>query len=188
MGVNLITLLDVNSPKTSEPSHTRRAARGPDDDEAGPTRDGRKMPPHEERLRVLHELGVHIGVEALTLAQSQRLSALLYEYRDIMAVNYIDVPEARVPRQKRFRYDPVKEQKLENLCDELLEAGIIKESKSLWNSPVFLLTKPDGSSRFLVDFKAVNAKTKPEFCALPSLEDVLDQISEEKPNILASST
>ena len=114
-----------------------------------------------------------------------------------MAVNYIDVPEARVPRhiipliddkpvvQKKFRYDPVKEQKLENLCDELLEAGIIKDSKSLWNSPVFLLTKPDGSSRFLVDFRAVNAKTKPEFCALPSLEDVLDKVSEEKPSIFS---
>jgi len=71
-----------------------------------------------------------MGVEALTLAQGQRLSSLLYEYRDIMAVNYTDVPEAQVPRykiplidskpviQKRFRYDPIKEQKLENLCDE----------------------------------------------------------------------
>ena len=196
-GVNLIDLPDLNITRENQPLHTWKAARGPDDDEAGPTRDGCKMPPHEERLRVLRELGVQIGVEALTQAQGQRLSSLLYEFRDIMAVNYIDVPEARVPRhkiplidnkpviQKRFRYDPVKEQKLENLCDELLEAGIIKESKSLWNSPVFLLTKPDGSSRFLVDFRAVNAKTKPEFCALPSLEDVLDQISEEKPTIFS---
>ena len=36
-----------------------------------------------------------------------------------------------------------------------------------------------------MDFRAVNAKTEPEFCALPSLEDVLDQISEEKPNIMS---
>ena len=62
---------------------------------------------------------------------------------------------------------------------------IIKESKSLWNSPVFLVTKPDGSSRFLVDFRAVNAKTKPEFCVLPTLEEVFDQISDEKPNIFS---
>ena len=36
-----------------------------------------------------------------------------------------------------------------------------------------------------MDFRAVNAKTKPEFCALPSLEDVLDQMSEEKLNIFS---
>ena len=47
-----------------------------------------------------------------------------------MACGYKDVPEARVPRhhipllddkpvvQKRFRYDPAKELKLEELCDE----------------------------------------------------------------------
>jgi len=88
-----------------------------------------------------------------------------------MAENYEQVPEAKVPRhtiphvdhkpciQKRFRYDLVKEQKLETLCDELLGARIMKESTSPWCSPVFLVTKPDGTSRFLVDFRAVNAKT-----------------------------
>ena len=156
-----------------------------------------EMPSHEERLRILHDLGVKIGDDVLNKEQSERLSKLLYEYRDIMALNYMQVPEARVPRhtipliddkpsiQKRFRYDPVKEQKLEDLCDELLEAGIIKESNSLWCSPVFLVTKPDGSSRFLVDFRAVNAKTAPLFCALPSLEDVFDQVSEEKPTVFS---
>ena len=37
--------------------------------------------------------------------------------------------------------------------------------------PRFLVTKPDGSTRSLVYFWAVNAKAKVEFCALPSLED-----------------
>jgi len=66
-----------------------------------------------------------------------------------MAGSVTRVPEAHVPRhtipltdtrpsiQKRFRYDPAKEQKLETLCDELLAAGIIKLSQYLWNSPVF---------------------------------------------------
>lgn len=67
-----------------------------------------------------------------------------------MAENYMQVQEARVPThtipliddrpsiQKRFQYDLVKEQKLEDLCDKLLEAGIIKESQSLWCSLYFL--------------------------------------------------
>lgn len=59
------------------------------------------------------------------------------------------------------------------------------ESTSLWNSPVFLTTKSDGSSHFLVDFHAVSAKTKPLFYALPSLDEILDQVAEEKPQIFS---
>ena len=148
------------------------------------------MPSHEDRLSELHRLGVKVGTEGLTPAQADKLSAILYRARDIMAENVTQVPEARVPRhtiplndtkpaiQKRFRYDPAKEQKLESLCDDLLNAGIIKESTSLWNSPVFLTTKADGSSEFLVDFRAVNAKTEPLFCALPSLDEILDQVAD----------
>jgi len=46
-------------------------------------------------------------------------------------------------------------------------------------------TKADGSSRFLVDFRAVNAKTEPLFCALTSLDEILDQVAEEKPQIFS---
>jgi len=78
-----------------------------------------------------------------------------------MAENYEQVPEAKVPRhtiphvdhkpciQKRFRYDLVKEQKLETLCDELLGARIMKESTSPWCSPVFLVTSQTEPADFL---------------------------------------
>ena len=200
VGVNLIDVSDcfedTRIAHDGQSTDTSDNSRGGSDDVDGGASD-RDMPPHEERLSILHGLGVRIGNDVLNEEQSERLSRILYEFRDIMAENYMQVPEARVPRhtiplldnkpsiQKRFRYDPVKEQKLEELCDELLEAGIIKESTSLWCSPVFLVTKPDGSSRFLVDFRAVNAKTAPLFCALPSLEDVFDQISDEKPTIFS---
>jgi len=36
-----------------------------------------------------------------------------------------------------------------------------------------------------VDFRAVNAKTEPLFCALPSLDEILDQTAEEKPQIFS---
>ena len=71
------------------------------------------------------------------------MSKLLCEFRDIIACGYKDVPKAQVPRhhiplrddkpmvQKRFRYDLAEELKLEELCDELLDANVIEESKSL---------------------------------------------------------
>ena len=80
------------------------------------------MPSHADRQSELHRLGVKVGTEGLTPAQAEKLSAILYKSRDIMAENVTQVPEARVPRhtiplrdtkpavQKRFRYDPAKEQ------------------------------------------------------------------------------
>ena len=203
VGVELINISEccdrVNTVNVARGVAKDNITRGGNDDDndkaSGPC--NRALPPHEKRLSILHALGIKIGNDVLSKEQAEKLSELLYEYRDIMAENYMQVPEARIPPhkiplvddrpaiQKRFRYDPVKEQKLENLCEELLEADIIKESQSLWSSPVFLVSKPDGSSRFLVDFRAVNAKTKPLFCALPSLEDIFDQVSEEKPEVFS---
>ena len=197
VGVHLIDTTEFVNEDTANTFPKQHHAEGGRDDERVRPCGRDPPPPHGERLRVLRELGVTIGENVMNQTQAEAMSQLLYEFRDIMACSYKDVPEARVPRhqipliddkplaQKRFRYDPAKELKLEALCDELLEADIIEESKSPWNSPVFLMRKPDGTSRFLVDFRGVNAKTKPEFCALPSLEDVMDQIAQEKPTIFS---
>ena len=201
-GVNLINVTDcINPSEDNDQRNGRTTNDAPIDaafrDDEPCAQNRQPLPPHEQRLSELRQLGLNIGQDVLNQTQAERLSAILYKARDIMATSVTQVPEIRVPRhtiplvdtkpaiQKRFRYDPIKEQKLENLCDDLLTAGIIKESTSLWNSPVFLVTKPDGSSRFLVDFRAVNAKTKPLFCALPSLDDIFDQIAEEKPEIFS---
>jgi len=48
-GVNLIDLPDLNITRERQPLHTE-ASGVPDDDKAGPTRNGCEMPPHEERL------------------------------------------------------------------------------------------------------------------------------------------
>ena len=201
-GVNLIDVSDCFENDKTETTNDRRTQNNAytgetRDDERVQSYDREPPPCHQARLSELHRLGIKIGLDNLNQNQAERLSRILYDARDIMAENVTQVPEARVPRhtipltdtrpsiQKRFRYDPVKEQKLETLRDELLAAGIIKPSHSLWNSPVFLITKPDGSSRFLVDFRAVNAKTEPLFCALPHLDDIFDQISEEKPSIFS---
>ena len=163
-----------------------------DDDDA---KADRPIPSHEERLRYLTALGVRIGDDACTKSELEQLTALTYKYKDIFATDYKEVPVADVPphtiplidnkplNQRRFRYNPTQERELEKQCDELLNAGILHETSSPWNSPVFLITKPDKTSRFLVDFRGVNAKTEPLFCNLPSLEEVFDEIGEERATI-----
>ena len=158
-------------------------------------RSNAEIPNHAERMRILTEMGVRIGQDTLNKEQAERLSLLLYNYRDVMATDLTDIPEMktephRIPLfddrpyvQQRYRYDANKEQKLEELCDKMKTSGIIEESESIWNSPVLLLTKKDGSVRFVVDYRGLNARTKPLFCALPKFEDTLDQIASEKPRV-----
>ncbi|HSN22734.1 MAG TPA: reverse transcriptase family protein, partial [Methylomicrobium sp.] len=63
----------------------------------------------------------------------------------------------------------------------MLQAGIIEESDTPWSSPVLLVTKKDGSKRFVVDFRGLNAVTSLTSWPLPTMEEVLDSIAEQRP-------
>ena len=64
----------------------------------------------------------------------------------------------------------------ENL-KQMLDIGVISESSSDWASAPVLVRKRDGSVRYCVDYRSLNAKTVKDLFPLPSISQCLDQLS-----------
>ena len=59
----------------------------------------------------------------------------------------------------------------------MLEWGVIQPSTSPWASPVVLVTKKDGSTKFCVNYRAINDLTLKDAYPLPRIDDSLDALS-----------
>lgn len=80
-----------------------------------------------------------------------------------------------VPVRKRaYKVSVEKQQFIESQIQELLENGIIRTSTSPWASPVVVVQKKDGGSRFCVDYRGLNAKTHLDAYPMPQIQDILE--------------
>ncbi len=64
-------------------------------------------------------------------------------------------------------------QLVEELIKDMLGQGVIQESNSPWNSPLFLGPKKDGTLRPVIDFRRVNEVTVDDHYPLPVLRGLL---------------
>ncbi|MCG7876478.1 MAG: DDE-type integrase/transposase/recombinase [Candidatus Thiodiazotropha taylori] len=69
---------------------------------------------------------------------------------------------------------------IEKAVDEMLDANVIRRSKSPWSFPVVIVDKKDGSKRFCVDFRKLNQITKPNSYPLPLIDDILALLGKAK--------
>ena len=71
-------------------------------------------------------------------------------------------------------------QVIDKAVDEMLDANVIRRSKSPWSFPVVIVDKKDGSKRFCVDFRKLNQITKPNSYPLPLIDDILALLGKAK--------
>ena len=116
----------------------------------------------------------------------QSLRSLLYKYKHVFPApgepvtgrsksvqHEIEIKDARPVRCGLRRLAPAGLRREQDCVREMLSGGQIEPSDSPWASPVVLVMKKDGSTRFCVDYLQLNSLTVKDAYPLPRIDDSL---------------
>ena len=123
-----------------------------------------------------------------TPAKKQRLVSLLLQYWDTISVDgefghttllehEINTGDAAPIKCRSRPLNPVLAQELEKQIQKQLKQGVITPSTSPWSFPLVAAPKKNGSVRWCVDYRRLNAVTTRDCFPLPSIDDNLAKLS-----------
>ena len=129
------------------------------------------------------------STEGLNAGQQRQLLKLLLEFQDIvskgpqdlgktgLAKHEINTGDAVPVRQHPRRLPLAQREEAFKAVEDMQKQGIIEPSVSPWASPVVLVKKKDGSTRFCVDYRELNDLTKKDSYPLPRIDSTLDELA-----------
>ncbi|KAG1138813.1 hypothetical protein G6F38_010280 [Rhizopus arrhizus] len=126
----------------------------------------------------------------LSPSEREAMQALLQEFPDCfnskptsvtpLVKHDIDTGESRPLSQPPYRASAAENETIDSLLDDMLKQGIIRPSNSPWSSPVVIVRKHDGSPRFCVDYRRLNAVTTKDVYPLPRIDDTVHSLGQAK--------
>ena len=154
---------------------------------------GKSQPTLTEAERqdlLLHKLDLS-GLEAWPAEEAEKARGLLREYHNIFSLEKHDMGHTNATKHKivlkdpdtppfkeRFRWIPPPQ--LDEVREHLklmLDAGVVRPSNSPWCNAVVLVWKKDGSLRFCIDFRRLNALTVKDSHPLPRICETLESLA-----------
>ncbi len=129
-----------------------------------------------------------LGSEVVSLdICHDHLQSVLLKYKHLFKEG--NLPTAKLPaievttesgkivHKKPYRLPLTKRVIAEDEIQKMLTNGIIRPSNSEWASPITLVPKQDGTTRFCVDYRAVNDVTIKDRYPLPLIQDIFDTLN-----------
>ena len=130
------------------------------------------------------------GLETWPEEEAARAHSLLKEYHDLFSLEKHEIGQTKAVTHKivlrdpdtppfKERFQSIPPPQVEEVREHLklmLDAGAIRPSNSPWCNAVVLVRKKDGSLRFCIDFRQLNALTKKDSHPLPHICEMLDSL------------
>ena len=152
--------------------------------------------PRDQPQETLNSLPTHLHdlvsqtSQYLDINQQHRLADILLQYTDLFPAlgstltGHTDAVEHAIYTGHSasiccvpHRMSPSKMKKEEECVADMLTGGQIEASDIPWSSPVVLVTKKDGGTRFCVDYRRLNDVIVKDAYPLPRIDDTLDMLA-----------
>lgn len=88
--------------------------------------------------------------------------------------HHIRLSDSTPFRERSRRLAPADIDDIRRHLHELLAAGVIKESRSAYASPIVVARKKNGTVRMCIDYRTLNTRTIPDQYTVPRIDEALD--------------
>lgn len=122
---------------------------------------------------------------------------IISNYHDIFVLTGDPLPKSQILEHeikttdetpvhtKQYRYPPIHQDEIKRQVTDLLGKGIIKDSDSPYNSPLWIVPKKADASgkqkwRLVIDYRKLNEKTIKDSYPIPNIDEILDGLGNAK--------
>ena len=145
--------------------------------------------PPDKMEKLFEQIKLKEGTSHWTVDQQMHVHSVIEQYSFLFAMDnldlgwtdmvkhHIDLTDYTPIKDRYGRIPPHQYKEVRKHLKEMLDIGAIRCSNSPWASPVVLVRKKDGSLRFCIDLRKLNAQTVKDAYSLPRIEGTLDSLN-----------